>query len=323
MSNSNTEIYHLVDNSFISSFSDSHIEYMKNYYYLFYSNYCISKNKSPLSKEKFFTNMRRHKIKLVQICCPYCGNMNILVLEGTISSGDSLNYCTSCGKKSASANAFFQISRLIRICHFHQSGLEKLKETSSEKDLKIMSYDIYQLELIEITSIIEVSLRDFFVCLVYLTFRNSKNKYFDSVIKKSTGNDFMNIRKANNHYKRALNIDLRNLISSDCWNNLLDIVEIRNTIVHNNGMIDTKFRNTPTYTKIASIIEGNLIFLTPQIIQSYFNDVLELITSVTKHYHSLYENTLHSLIANYYFNSPTLNSNDYTWKSLKDLIPKH
>ena len=40
----------------------------------------------------------------------------------------------------------------------------------------------------------------------------------------------MNIGKANNHYKKALDIDLRNLISSDCWNNLLDIVEIRNTL---------------------------------------------------------------------------------------------
>ena len=122
----------------------------------------------------------------------------------------------------------------------------------------------------------------------------------------------MNIGKANNHYKKALNIDLRNLISSDCWNNLLDIVEIKNTIVHNNGMIDKRFRNTPTYTKIASMIEGNLIFLTPQIIQSYFNDVLELITSVTKYYNSLYENTLHSLIANFYFNSHPLNSDNCT-----------
>ena len=108
MSKNHTEIYHLIDNSFISGFSESHIEYMKSYYYSFYSNYCISKNKSPLCKEKFFTNMRRHKVKLVQICCPYCRNMNIWILEGTISLGDSLNYCTSCGKKSASDNAFFK-----------------------------------------------------------------------------------------------------------------------------------------------------------------------------------------------------------------------
>jgi hypothetical protein len=78
-----------------------------------------------------------------------------------------------------------------------------------------LSYDIYQLELIEITSIIEVSLREFFVCLVYLTFQNTKNKYFEKKKKKSTGNDFMNIGKANNHYKKALDIDLRNLISCE------------------------------------------------------------------------------------------------------------
>ena len=39
--------------------------------------------------------------------------------------------------------------------------------------------------LIEITSIIEVSLREFFVCLVYLIFQNTKNKYFDSIITKT------------------------------------------------------------------------------------------------------------------------------------------
>ncbi len=39
MSKNHTEIYHLIDNSFISGFSESHIEYMKSYYYSFYSNY--------------------------------------------------------------------------------------------------------------------------------------------------------------------------------------------------------------------------------------------------------------------------------------------
>ena len=33
MSKNHTEIYHLIDNSFISGFSESHIEYMKSYYY--------------------------------------------------------------------------------------------------------------------------------------------------------------------------------------------------------------------------------------------------------------------------------------------------
>lgn len=69
----------------------------------------------------------------------------------------------------------FQISRLIRIRHFHQSGLEKLKESSSEKDLKLLSYDIYQLELIEITSIIEVFTRVF--CLPCLSYISKYQKY--------------------------------------------------------------------------------------------------------------------------------------------------
>jgi len=88
-------------------------------------------------------------------------------------------------------------------------------------------------------------------------------------------------------------------------------------------MIDTKFRNTPTFSKITSLIERDLIFLNPKIIQSYLNDVLELISSVTKYYNSLYKNTLHSLIANCYFNSKLSNNDNCTWKSLAELILKH
>lgn len=148
---------------------------MKNYYYTYYKTYCVQKKRKVLSEDEFFTNMRRRKIKMIQVCCPYCGNMNLIVVEGPLSKVEKFNYCTYCGKRSASENAFFQISRFIRIQHFNSSGLKALKEQNKSNDtLKIMSYDIYHLELIELASILEVSLRDFFVSFVYLTYNNSR-----------------------------------------------------------------------------------------------------------------------------------------------------
>ncbi len=111
MKNNTTDIYHLVDETFISRFNLLHASFMKNYYYTYYKSYCIQKKRTPLSESTFFTNMRRRKIKFIQICCPYCGNMNLSIVEGLLSAVKQLNYCTYCGKRSASENAFFQISR--------------------------------------------------------------------------------------------------------------------------------------------------------------------------------------------------------------------
>lgn len=320
MKNNTTDIYHLIDEAFISRFNSLQSSFMKNYYYTFYKSYCIQNKRTPLSESAFFTNMRRRKVKLVQVCCPYCGNMDLSIIEGTLSTVKQLNYCTYCGKRSASENAFFQISRLIRIQHFHLIGLKALKEHNTTDELKIMTYDIYQLELIELTSILEVLLRDFFVSFVYLKYKNSRTGYLDSIIHKTTGNDFMNIEKANNHYKKALEINLRTLVTKDCWDSLLDIVQIRNTLVHNNGVMDTKFKNSKTFSRISNFINGDLIFLDNRIINEYLKYVSEILSAITNLFNTQYQKQLHSLISNYYFNSPPEMLSTGSWISLRDAI---
>ncbi len=315
-----TDIYHLVDEDFISKFNPSQASFMKKYYYNHYKSYCIQNKIKPLSQTSFFTNMRRRKIKLIQVCCPYCGNMNFIVVKGALSDVEKLNYCTHCGKRSAFENAFFQVSRLIRIQHFHSRALELLKEEHTDDKLKIMSYDIYQLELIELTSILEVSLRDFFVAFVYLYYKNSRTTYIDSIIHMSIGNDFMNVEKANNHYKKALGINLRELISKDCWENLVDVVQIRNTLVHNNGIIDNKFRKSKTFSRINSLISGDLIFLDNKDIDMYLKNVIEIINAITETFNSQYRKQLHFLISNYYFNISSTSIRTSNWISLKDAI---
>lgn len=320
MKNYTTDIYHLVDESFISRFDSLQSSFMKNYYYDFYKLYCIQNKRSPLSENDFFNNMRRRKIKLVQVCCPYCGNMKLFIIKGTLSDVSNLNYCTKCGKHSAAENAFFQFSRFIRIQQFHLSGLRKLKENHDINELKIMSYDIYQLELIALTSIVEVLLRDFFDSFVYLKYKNSRTPYLDSIIHKNTGNDFMKIDKANIHYKKALDIDLHIHITKECWDSLVDLVQIRNTLVHNNGLIDKKFRTSKTFFRIRNLIKGDLIFIDEQIINRYQKYVVELLSAITNLFNTQYQKQLHNLVSNYYFNSKPEMESEGRWISLIDAI---
>lgn len=124
----------------------------------------------------------------------------------------------------------------------------------------------------------------------------------------------MNIEKANNHYKKAVKINLNTLITKECWESLIDIAQIRNTLVHNNGIMDARFKNSKTFLRINKLIEGDLIFLDNKEINKYYNCVNELIFVIANTFNLQYQNKLHSLIANNYFNSaPEMISNsNYT-----------
>lgn len=168
--------------------------------------------------------------------------------------------------------------------------------------MRIISYDIWHMELVELTSILEATLRDFYTNLIYLKYKNYESSYIDDVIEKSTNNDFMNIEKANKHYKTGLDVNLKELISDDCWKSLIDLVQIRNTIIHNNGMVDDKFEKSPSFSRLKDSVEGKLIFVDSNMISTYLSCVLELLGEIEQVFDKFYEDELHSLIANYYFN---------------------
>lgn len=295
-------IYNIVDERFISHFSPWHMDFMKKHYYSVYLGYCKKEKRKILSPEVFFTNMRQRKIKLLQLCCPYCGEMFVLPLKGKIADIKKFNYCWHCGKSSASYNAFSQLSSLGRIGNFHAIGLEVVKKIYDEEKLQSLTYEVYHLEIIQLTSILEVILRDFFEAFIHISYLGVQNNYVASVINKSTGNDFMNIEKANNHYKRALDINLRSSFDDETWLDLLDLVNIRNTIVHNNGMVDSVFAKTRTYQRVKNCISGDLIFLDEKNIQHYLNQVVKVANVIGESFEERYDTLKYEMIANYYFN---------------------
>ena len=156
------EIYSLVDEEFISKFQENHAAFMQSYYYDYYCVVCGDLKRKPLSKQEFFHNMRRRRIQLYQLCCPYCGTIEVLIRDKKHEGKGSYNYCVTCGRGSAFSNMMNQVYRFSRISNVNRIGLKALKEKYPEKEDWLIGYDCYQMELIELASIIEVIFRDYF-----------------------------------------------------------------------------------------------------------------------------------------------------------------
>lgn len=310
MSKRNNEIYNRVDEEYLSKFNYNHLIFMKDYYYKFYFKFCQYYQRKPLSQDEFFSNMHRRRIQLIQLCCPYCGSIYLIPVDKKIHSPDGFNYCSHCGRGSAIENITKQIFRFIRINKINRLGLKELKEKHSDVEEWVLAYDCYQMEIIELASIIEVVFRDYFEALLFINNSdesNEYNTYIEKVIRKHTGNDFMNIEKANNNYKKAFDINIRELLDKQIWNDLIDIVNLRNMMAHNNGMVDEHFKSTPTYTRLNDHIIGQLFRLEDSDIAKYLNSVIIATTEITNAYLEKYYVQCNATVANYYFNNTEIN----------------
>ena len=103
--------------------------------------------------------------------------------------------------------------------------------------------------------------------------------------------------------KKGLNINLKEYISSESRDNLLDLVNLRNVIVHNNGMVDEKFKNGKTFSRVSDMLEGDLIFVNEHCIAKYLVSVLELIQVVETEFDNIFNAKMNQLIASFYFNN--------------------
>ena len=203
------EIYTLVDEEYLSKFSFNHQAFMKDYYYKFYHKFCQFYQRKPLSQDEFYTNMRRRRIRLYQLCCPYCGAIYVMPTDKKLHGKEGFNYCGHCGRGSTIDNVAKHIYRFIRINRINRLGLKTLKEQRPDTEEWLLAYDCFQMEIIELASIIEVVFRDYFEALLFINGLNKSttyNNYANKIIRKHNGNDFMNVEKANNSYKKAFDI---------------------------------------------------------------------------------------------------------------------
>lgn len=105
-------------------------------YYRFYEKYCKQIGMKPSAMDQFLINVRRKKVKIIQLCCPYCGQINIMVTSQSVSRCDSMNYCVTCGKKSTNQIIFEQVASFIRMNTVHQAGLGVMKGKHKTSDIQ-------------------------------------------------------------------------------------------------------------------------------------------------------------------------------------------
>lgn len=297
------EVYILVDEEYMSTFEGNQREFMKDFYYKSYCDFCSHRGRKPLTIDEFYSNMHRRRIQLFQVCCPYCGSINLVIHDKKISGKGGYNYCHNCGRASAVENIKEQISRFMRIHNINTTGLKTMAIGRKESKEWLLAYDCYQMELISLASIIEVLLRDYFEALIFINNLGVSNSYIKKVIKKHTGNDFMNIEKANNNFKKAFGIDIKKALDTNIWLDLLDIVTLRNMMIHNNGRVDSQFKTTSTYIRNKDKVIGNLYKLEENDISKYLESVVLGIADISNLFLENYYNLRSKVIANYYFNS--------------------
>lgn len=306
MGKTKNEIYALVDEDFLSKFSNNHLEFMKEFYYGCYCEFCQHYKRKPLSQSDFYLNMRRRRIRLYQLCCPYCGAIFIMPIDKKIHGANGPNYCPKCGRGSTSDNIFRQISRFIRIHGINRVGLKEFQIEHPDVEEWLLAYDCYQMEIIGLASIIEVVLRDHFEALFFINNiggKGSYNGYIKKIIDRHNGNDFMNIEKANDIFKKAYGINLRETMDKQIWTDLIDIVNLRNMIIHNNGSVDERFKSTRTYSRLSNRVDGKLLRLEDADISNYLKSVIDAVTNITNIYLDKYYLQRNAVIASFYFNN--------------------
>ena len=307
MPRTNLPLYRLVDEDLIAGFSDVQREYMKDYYYSQYVQYCKNRHKRVHKREDFFSNMRRKKVKLIQVCCPFCGRILCLPIEGTIENTiGKFNYCFTCGKPSVTVQVSRRFDRLTRMAIIHRLGKAALAEIKKDEisDLELFAHDVMQLELVEIEATMESILREIYCTLLYIKYQNVKDDFLSLLIRKDSANDFLNIEKANEHFKKALAINLKTELDEDVWSNLLDLTVLRNTIIHNDGKADEKFikSNTTKSGRVRHMMRDNLIVVSESDVQKYMDATLKLFDFLDKKLSEEFSNNAPRLIANSVFN---------------------
>mgnify|MGYP000075637359 CR=1 FL=1 len=98
------------------------------------------------------------------------------------------------------------LARFVRIKRMNRISIQAVAEHRPETEKWLLAYDCYQIEIIELASIIEVLFRDYFEALLFISCESKKDSFLEKIVRKYTGNDFMNIEKQMISTKRHLEL---------------------------------------------------------------------------------------------------------------------
>lgn len=84
--NKRTDVYHLVDQSYLSKFEEKQGAFMLMRYYEFYCSYCKEHKVKIQPINRFLLNANKKKIKIIQVCCPYCGRIEMQIEQKNVGN---------------------------------------------------------------------------------------------------------------------------------------------------------------------------------------------------------------------------------------------
>lgn len=302
------EIYSRINSSLFSSINTHSKQFMLNIYHIEYNNICNLYGFDRISTlDEFINKLDQNEIRMFQQHCLNCGSIEVVLL---MNESNEPKYCTMCGRKSLGEFGVENIDRVTRIISFHSFTVNNLHNTLidlNDDTEKFLAYDTAQIELIVINSVLETVVKEYYEQLMKLKLLNISDSTIIKFINESYKNDFQNIERTIYIFRKYLNIDLRQNITSDDFRKLHEIVELRNVFIHNNGIADKRFldstKNKDLIRNLNSdkkIIGDKYIFLDRKDILSYVEAIINLFSSLDQTFESFFMENIHSVFIMYY-----------------------
>lgn len=223
--------YILINEDFIKRISDEKREVLKDIMYKMYRD-SIGKNTKKLSREIYFKSLNKVKIKIMCSYCAYCKRLHIIGIQGKLEDVKVARYCVSCGESNIYEKANLGLKKVNNLLEV--SG--KLDEVTDKE----LVDDLNQQILVLIATKMEVFFRDYYTTFLNMKIVKSGHSEIER-FEKDCKNDFINIDKTNDRFKKELGINLKSTIGNDMYKDMKEISAYRNVIVHNNGICDKKF----------------------------------------------------------------------------------
>ena len=218
----------LVNEKFLSNFSDKASESISKKAYEFYLEY--NGDNIAIDKKDYF-NMSTEGPVVMVLYCPKCKTLGYFINPFGTDKAKDLKFCGVCGEDDIYFRLQVGIEKINVIIELYNSI-----ERGSENVMNILCQQI----IVLMTSTYESFLRNFYINVLNIKYVVSNYTLVDKFLKDCK-NDFLNAGKTQDRLSKDIFIDYKNIIGKDNYKLLQFCFECRNVIVHNNGICDKIF----------------------------------------------------------------------------------
>lgn len=270
--------YILIDMDFINLIEEKKREVLKDNMYRMYLS-TIMKKRNALNKKDYFKSLTRVKFKAIYIYCAYCKNCYMMGINGKLEQVKMAKSCVICGESNIYEKAAYGLRKVNNL-------IDIGKRLNVETDKELIN-DLNHQIIVLLASKMEVFFRDYYKTFLNIKIIKSGHSEIER-FEKDCKNDFINIHKTNDRFRKELNLDIKAIIGVDKYKSMEEISAYRNVIVHNNGLCDKKFLNL----NIGNYNDQDPIIITPYEINQYLSITKSIIDEVGKTYEQVYRDEM-------------------------------